>query len=119
MLLGLDETEDDEVNEDAFNDPAFKDEKFFFEKDSQEANESLDVDPEDVITVKDFIKLLRKKAALEDKLVFRTEKSPTLLFDINTKAGITVVDFIDNKLSDRLNEDDDNSNVNETEIVLD
>ena len=119
MLLGLDETEDDEVNEDAFNDPAFKDEKFFFEKDSQEVNESLDVDPEDVITVKDFIKLLRKKAALEDKLVFRAEKSPTLLFDINTKAGITVVDFIDNKLSDRLNEDDDSSNVNETEIVLD
>ena len=82
-------------------------------------NESIDDGPEGVVTVEDFIKLLRVNAKLDDKVMFRSDKQEIALFDINTKAGITVVDFIDNKRSDRLNEDDDSSNVNETEIVLD
>ena len=82
-------------------------------------DESIGNDPEDVVTVEDFMKLLRAKADLDDKVMFRLDKQEIALFDINTKAGITVVDFIDNKRSDRLNEDDDSSNVNETEIVLD
>lgn len=71
------------------------------------------------MTVEDFIKLLRANAKLDDKVVFRSDKQKITLIDINTKAGTTVVDFIDSKRSDRLNEDDDSSNVNETEIVLD
>lgn len=63
--------------------------------------------PEDVVTVRDFIELLRTRADLDDKIMFRSDKKEMMLFDVNSKANVAVVDFVRGKYADRLDEDGD------------
>lgn len=55
------------------------------------------VEPEDVVTVGDFIELLRRRTKLDDKIVFRCDKEERALLDVTSKAGVTVVDVLDAK----------------------
>ena len=98
----------------------FKDEEFFFnEKDNeQQMNEVTDEEaaldessrnPEDVVTVEDFIELLRSRTNLDDKLMFRTYKKEALLFDVNSKAGITIVDIVPSADAKRISESEDDN----------
>ena len=60
--------------------------------------------PEDVVTVEDFIELLRARTNLDDKLMFRSYKKEALLFDVNSKAGITIVDIVPSADAKRISE---------------
>lgn len=102
----------------------FKDEEFFFnEKENEEqmnevADEEAALDesarnPEDVVTVEDFIELLRSRTNLNDKLMFRAYKKEALLFDINSKAGITIVDIVPSADAKRISEQENEENMNE------
>ena len=102
----------------------FKDEEFFFnEKDNEEQmNEVTDEEaaldessrnPEDVVTVEDFIELLRARTNLDDKLMFRAYKKEALLFDVNSKAGITIVDIVPSADAKRISEQENEENMNE------
>lgn len=107
MLQGLDEGEAD------FNNPVFKDEEFFFEKDKEEkkdeakkTNESLvNLDSEDVVTIEDLLSSIRARTQLNDKVMFRIDKQEYSLFDLHSKGGIAVFDFV----KGRLHEFEDNS----------
>ena len=50
--------------------------------------------PEDVVTVEDFIELLRRRAKLTDKIMFRVYKKNGMLLDINSRGGTAVVDIV-------------------------
>ena len=102
----------------------FKDEEFFFnEKENEEQmNEVTDEEaaldesarnPEDVVTVEDFIELLRSRTNLNDKLMFRAYKKEALLFDVNSKAGITIVDIVPSADAKRISEQENEENMNE------
>lgn len=102
----------------------FKDEEFFFnEKENEERmNEVTDEEaaldesarnPEDVVTVEDFIELLRSRTNLDDKLMFRAYKKEALLFDVNSKAGITIVDIVPSADAKRISEQENEENMNE------
>ena len=102
----------------------FKDEEFFFnEKENEEQmNEVTDEEaaldessrnPEDVVTVEDFIELLRARTNLDDKLMFRAYKKEALLFDVNSKAGITIVDIVPSADAKRISEQENEENMNE------
>ena len=102
----------------------FKDEEFFFnEKDNEEQmNEVTDEEaaldessrnPEDVVTVEDFIELLRARTNLDDKLMFRAYKKEALLFDVNSRAGITIVDIVPSADAKRISEQENEENMNE------
>lgn len=88
----------------------FKDEEFFFnEKENEVTDEEAALDesarnPEDVVTVEDFIELLRARTNLDDKLMFRAYKKEALLFDVNSKAGITIVDIVPSADAKRISE---------------
>ena len=61
--------------------------------------------PEDVVTVEDFISLLRRNTKLDDKIVFRSpDKKECMLFDVESKAGIAMVDIVAKKTANRLDE---------------
>lgn len=60
--------------------------------------------PEDVVTVEDFIELLRSRTNPDDKLMFRACKKESLLFDVNSKAGITIVDIVPSADAKRISE---------------
>ena len=110
---------------DSIDDKAlFKDEEFFFnEKDNEEQmNEVTDEEaaldessrnPEDVVTVEDFIELLRARTNLDDKLMFRAYKKEALLFDVNSRAGITIVDIVPSVDAKRISEQENEENMNE------
>ena len=110
---------------DSIDDKAlFKDEEFFFnEKDNEEQmNEVTDEEaalnessrnPEDVVTVEDFIELLRARTNLDDKLMFRAYKKEALLFGVNSKAGITIVDIVPSADAKRISEQENEDNMNE------
>ena len=110
---------------DSIDDKAlFKDEEFFFnEKENEEQmNEVTDEEaaldesarnPEDVVTVEDFIELLRARTNLDDKLIFRAYKKEALLFDVNSKAGITIVDIVPSADAKRISEQENEDNMNE------
>lgn len=69
-------------------------EEFFAEADDDSLNESQE--PEDVITVADFIGLLNKRCKPDDKIEFRSNKKTSqLLADVTSKGGITVVELTD------------------------
>ena len=53
------------------------------------------IEPEDVVTVKDFIELLRKRTKLDDKLMFRSDTKENILADVVSKAGIALVDLVE------------------------
>ena len=102
----------------------FKDEEFFFnEKENEEQmNEVTDEEaaldesarnPEDVVTVEDFIELLRARTNLDDKLMFRAYKKEALLFDVNSRAGITIVDIVPSADAKRISEQENEENMNE------
>ena len=102
----------------------FKDEEFFFnEKENEEQmNEVTDEEaaldesarnPEDVVTVEDFIELLRARTNLDDKLMFRAYKKEALLFGVNSKAGITIVDIVPSADAKRISEQENEENMNE------
>ena len=102
----------------------FKDEEFFFnEKDNEEQmNEVTDEEaaldessrnPEDVVTVEDFIELLRARTNLDDKLMFRAYKKEALLFDVNSRAGITIIDIVPSVDAKRISEQENEENMNE------
>ena len=55
------------------------------------------VEPEDVVTVGDFIELLRRRTNLDDKIVIRCNKKEKVLFDVESKAGTAIVDILDAK----------------------
>lgn len=106
MLQGLDEK--DSID----NKALFKDEEFFFEKKQHAVSETSDEDaaldesarsPEDVVTVGDFIELLRTRTKLDDKLMLRVHKKEAMLFDVNSRGGVTVVDIVPS--AGRMNED--------------
>lgn len=61
--------------------------------------------PEDVVTVEDFIELLRLRVNLDDRLVFRSSKKEATLFDVSSKAGTTIIDIVPSSDARRLNED--------------
>lgn len=106
LHVGLDEA-------DGFDSPVFKDEEFFFNEkekvdevtDEEAALSEAARQPEDVVTVEDFIELLRRNAKLDDKLMFRVNKASAMLFNVNSRAGTAVVDIIPAKDSRRLDED--------------
>ena len=60
-------------------------------------------EPEDVVTVGDFIELLRRRTKLDDKIVFRTNKKEMVLLDVNSKGGVAAVDTVVG--NSRMNED--------------
>lgn len=60
-------------------------------------------EPEDVVTVGDFIELLRRRTKLDDKIVFRTNKKEMVLLDVISKGGVAVVDSVVG--NSRMNED--------------
>ena len=64
------------------------------EEDSLDSIEESSRNPEDVVTVGDFIELLRRRAKLDDKLMLRVAKKNAMLFDVNSRAGTTVVDVV-------------------------
>ena len=110
---------------DSIDDKAlFKDEEFFFnEKENEEqmnevADEEAALDesarnPEDVVTVEDFIELLRSRTNLDDKLMFRAYKKEALLFDVKSRAGITIVDIVPSADARRISEQENEENMNE------
>ena len=110
---------------DSIDDKAlFKDEEFFFnEKENEDQmNEVTDEEaaldesarnPEDVVTVEDFIELLRSRTNPDDKLMFRACKKEALLFDVNSKAGITIVDIVPSADAKRISEQENEENMNE------
>ena len=59
-------------------------------------------DPEDVVTVEDFITMLKTHAQPNDKLLFRVNKQEHSLFDAHSKGGVAVIDFVKGKY---MNED--------------
>ena len=87
----------DETDKDIDDKSLFKDEEFFFEQEDESALDEDATEPEDVVTVGDFIELLRRNSKLDDKLVFRSNKKEMILFDVNSKGGTTLVDIIDRK----------------------
>ena len=93
----------DSLNE---QDDQLLDAKEFFEEADKEINETEDKavalnesknDPEDVVTVKDFIYLLREKTDLDDKISFRANKKENVLLNVDSKNGYAVIDFVDGK----------------------
>lgn len=104
----------DDLNEE---DDQLLDAKEFFEEAAKESeleettdeevalSESSD-DPEDVVTVKDFIHLLREKTDLNDKLSFRANKKECVLVDVDSKSGTSVVDLVYGKDKMLENEED-------------
>ena len=61
--------------------------------------------PEDVVTVDDFISVLKRNANPNDKIAFRSyrDKNEMAVFDIHSKGGVTVVDVVAKK---KVNETD-------------
>ena len=53
--------------------------------------------PEDVVTVEDFITMLKTHAQPNDKLLFRVNKQEHSLFDAHSKGGVAVIDFVKGK----------------------
>lgn len=116
IKLGLVDEEDSQDK--GIDDKAvFKDEEFFFNEKAEQMqdNEAVDEDtqlseasrqPEDVVTVGDFIELLRTRADLDDKLMLRVAKKTAMLFDVNSRAGTTVVDIVPALDAKRLDEDE-------------
>lgn len=107
LHVGLDEA-------DGFDSPVFKDEEFFSFDEKEKVDEVSDEEaalseaarqPEDVVTVEDFIEFLRRDTKLDDKLMFRVNKASAMLFNVNSRAGTAVVDIIPAKDSRRLDED--------------
>lgn len=92
MLQGL-----DEAAKDIDDKNLFKGEEFFFETEDEEAALDEAVEPEDVVTVGDFIEILRRRTQLDDKIVFRCNKKEKVLFDVESKAGTAIVDVLDAK----------------------
>ena len=108
----------DEADAADIDDPAFKGEEFFFnEKEKEEQmNEVSDEEaaldesaqqPEDVVTVGDFVELLESRTKLDDKIMFRTNKSPCVLFDVQSKGGTALVDLVKGKYNDNVLEDEE------------
>lgn len=93
-----------EAGKESIDDKAlFKDEEFFFEK-KDNIDETVR-QPEDVVTVGDFIELLRRNAKLDDKIVFRTmDKKECMLFDVESKAGVALVDIVAKKNAENVDE---------------
>lgn len=57
------------------------------------------------MTVGDFIELLRRNAKLDDKIVFRTmDKKECMLFDVESKAGVALVDIVAKKNAENVDE---------------
>jgi hypothetical protein len=58
--------------------------------------------PEDVVTVDDFISVLKRNANPNDKIAFRSyrDKNEMAVFDIHSKGGVTVVDVVAKKKVD-------------------
>lgn len=116
VKLGLVDEEDSQDK--GIDDKAvFKDEEFFFNEKTEQAQDKEAVDedaqlseasrqPEDVVTVGDFIELLRTRADLDDKLMLRVAKKTAMLFDVNSRAGTTVVDIVPALDAKRLDEDE-------------
>lgn len=116
IKLGLVDEEDSQDK--GIDDKAvFKDEEFFFNEKAEQAQDKEAVDedaqlseasrqPEDVVTVGDFIELLRTRADLDDKLMLRVAKKTAMLFDVNSRAGTTVVDIVPALDAKRLDEDE-------------
>ena len=116
IKLGLVDEEDSQ-DKDIDDKAVFKDEEFFFNEKAEQTqdNEAVDEDtrlseasrqPEDVVTVGDFIELLRTRADLDDKLMLRVAKKTAMLFDVNSRAGTTVVDIVPALDAKRLDEDE-------------
>lgn len=76
-------------------------------------------DPEDVVTVKDFIEIIRRRSDLDDKLQFRSNKKPAALFDVISKAGITIVDVIDAKSQILESGEEDDSKIESVSNLID
>ena len=74
------------------------------EKSNEEVNEAT-YEPEDVVTVGDFISLLERRTDANDKITFRCNKKDCILFDVGSKGGIAVVDLVYGK--QQFNEKDD------------
>ena len=66
---------------------------------------------EDVVTVGDFIEILRKKTKLDDKIVFRADKKEMVLAEVDSKSGIAVVDVVYGKANGKLYEKENEENM--------
>ena len=73
--------------------------------------------PEDVVTVGDFIELLRSRTDLDDKLVLRVAKKTAMLFDVNSKAGTTVIDIIPSIDAKRVNESENDAPLSVSDLI--
>ena len=125
IKLGLVDEAESSIDDKAL----FKDEEFFFnENDANEdqMNEVTDEEaaldesarnPEDVVTVGDFIELLRSRTDLDDKLVLRVAKKTAMLFDVNSKAGTTVIDIIPSIDAKRVNESENDAPLSVSDLI--
>ena len=111
----------DEADKDINDKALFKGEEFFFEDGSKDEDESAlaedEKNPEDVVTVGDFIELLRSRADLNDKLMLRVAKKTATLFDVNSKAGTTVIDIIPSIDAKRVNESEDDAPLSVSDLI--
>lgn len=114
----------DEADKDINDKALFKGEEFFFEdgsKEDEKEDESAlaedEKNPEDVVTVGDFIELLRSRADLNDKLMLRVAKRTATLVDVNSKAGTTVIDIIPSIDAKRMNESEDDAPLSVSDLI--
>lgn len=103
LLCGLDESDNKDID-----DPVFNGEEFFNEKacaESDEVDPELDEStrPEDVATVGDLI-LLLKTHDPKDQVMFRADKQEYSLVDVQSKDGVTVLDFAKGKYNESEND---------------
>jgi len=62
-------------------------------EDIEDVNESAR-QPEDVVTVEDFIELLSRITKPDDRIMFRVHKKNGMLFAVNSRGGTAVVDIV-------------------------
>lgn len=66
-------------------------------EDKQETIDEAAYDPEDVITVKDFLEIIARRVSKYDTVFFKSGKTMLELIDIHAKGGVTVLDFMKSK----------------------
>ena len=72
--------------------------------------------PEDVVTVEDFIEVLHRRTKLDDKIMFRGNKRELVLKDVVSKGQTALVDLVEGKAS-KILETEDGKETNEEECM--
>jgi hypothetical protein len=67
------------------------------------------------VTIEDLIAMTKTHARPDDKVMFRINKEECSLFDLHSKGGIAVFDFVKGRLHESENDNKDDNAMNETD----